>query len=224
MYEIGARHAYLMLKGGDIQNKIIGAPDVDKSKEFRVMDIDGDEFSENDYGLVVDNSDGIQQLQQKIDMLAQAALQNQALTFSTIMKLYNSSSLAEKQRMVEKNEQEMMQRQQEAQQQQLQAQQQQAQMEAQMKEADMQLRDTMNQRDNETKILIASMNSQNQDDGIKEQEFSEEAKANLLEKMTEFDERLKLDRERLAFDKSKARTDAELKRKQINKPTASAKK
>jgi len=38
------------------------------------MDIDGDEFSENDYGLVVDNSDGIQQLQQKIDMLAQAAL------------------------------------------------------------------------------------------------------------------------------------------------------
>ena len=132
------------------------------------MDIDGDEFSENDYGLVVDNSDGIQQLQQKIDMLAQAALQNQALTFSTIMKLYNSSSLAEKQRMVEKNEQEMMQRQQEAQQQQLQAQQQQAQMEAQMKEADMQLRDTMNQRDNETKILIASMNSQNQDDGIKE--------------------------------------------------------
>lgn len=41
MYEIGARHAYLMLKGGDIQNKIIGAPDVDKSKEFRVMDIDG---------------------------------------------------------------------------------------------------------------------------------------------------------------------------------------
>ena len=190
----------------------------------RVMDIDGDEFSENDYGLVVDNSDGIQQLQQKIDMLAQAALQNQALTFSTIMKLYNSSSLAEKQRMVEKNEQEMMQRQQEAQQQQLQAQQQQAQMEAQMKEADMQLRDTMNQRDNETKILIASMNSQNQDDGIKEQEFSEEARANLLEKMRQFDERLKLDRERLAFDKSKAKTDAELKRKQINKPTASTKK
>lgn len=90
----------------------------------KVMDIDGDEFSENDYGLVVDNSNGLQELQQKMDMLAQAALQNQTLTFSTIMKLYNSSSLAEKQRMVEKNEQELMQRQQEAQQQQLQAQQQ----------------------------------------------------------------------------------------------------
>lgn len=99
------------------------------------------------------------------------------------MKLYNSSSLAEKQRMVEKNEQELMQRQQEAQQQQLKAQQEQAQMEAQMKEAEMQLKDTMNQRDNETKILIAGISSQSQEDGIQEQEFSEESRANLLEKM-----------------------------------------
>ena len=57
-----------------------------------------------------------------MDMLAQAALQNQTLNFSTIMKLYNSSSLAEKQRMVEKNEQELIERQQQAQQQQLQVQ------------------------------------------------------------------------------------------------------
>ena len=90
-------------------------------------------------------------------------------------------------------------------------------MEAQMKEADMQLRDTMNQRDNETKILIASMNSQNQDDGIKEQEFSEEARANLMEKIRQFDERLKLDRERLNFDKKKAETDASIKRQSLKK-------
>lgn len=56
-------------------------------------------------------------------------------------------------------------------------------MEAQMKEAEMQLKDTMNQRDNETKILIAGISSQSQEDGIQEQEFSEEARANLLEKM-----------------------------------------
>lgn len=91
---------------------------------MKVMDIDGDEFAECDYGLVVDNSNAIQELQQKMDMLAQAALQNQTLNFSTIMKLYNSSSLAEKQRMVEKNEQDLIQRQQETQQQQMQLQQQ----------------------------------------------------------------------------------------------------
>ena len=193
---------------------------------MKIMDIDGDEFAECDYGLAVDNSNAIQELKQKMDMLAQAALQNQALNFSTIMKLYNSSSMAEKQRMVEKNEQELIQRQQEAQQQQLQAQQQQAQMEAQMKEADMQLRDQMNQRDNETKILVATISAQSSmtDDGIKEPEFSEESKAKLLENMRQFDERLKLDKERLAFDKEKAKTDAELKRKQINKSGNNTKK
>ena len=190
------------------------------------MDIEGDAFAECDYGLVVDNSSAIQELKQKMDMLAQAALQNQTLNFSTIMKLYNSSSLAEKQRMVEKNEMELMQRQQEAQQQQLQAQQQQAQMEAQMKEADMQLKDQMNQRDNETKILVATISAQSsmQDDGVKEPEFSEEAKAKLLENMRQFNERIKLDRDRLEFDKDKAKIDAELKRKQINKSTISTKK
>ena len=192
---------------------------------MKVMDIDGDEFAECDYGLVVDNSNAIQELQNKIDMLAQAALQNQTLNFSTIMKLYNSSSLAEKQRMVEKNEQELIQRQQEAQQQQMQLQQQQMQAEAQAKEADMQLKDQMNQRDNETKIVVATISAQSSmNDGIQEPKFSEEAKAKLMENMRQFDERLKLDRERLAFDKSKAKTDAELKRKQLNKPTASAKK
>ena len=191
---------------------------------YKVMDIDGDEFAECDYGLVVDNSNGTQQLQQKLDMLAQAALQNQALTFSTIMKLYNSSSLAEKQRMVEENEQQMIQRQQEAQQQQMQQQQQQLQAQAQMKQTEMELQDSLNQRDNETKILVATINAQSQNDGIKEQIASEESKANLMEKMREFDERLKLDRDRLEFDKKKAETDAELKRKQLNKPTASTRK
>ena len=112
------------------------------------------------------------------------------------------------------------------QQQQLEAQQQQAQMEAQAKEADMQLRDQMNQRDNETKILVATISAQSSmtDDGIKEPEFSEESKAKLLENMRQFDERLKLDKERLAFDKEKAKTDAELKRKQINKSGNNTKK
>lgn len=182
----------------------------------KVMDIDGDNFAENDYGLVVDNGEGIQELKQKIDMLAQAALQNQTLNFSTIMKLYNSASLAEKQRMVEKSEQELMQRQQEAQQQQLQVQQEEAQKASQMKEAELQLKDLMNQRDNETKILIANMNAQRQEDGIQEDSSSEESRNNLLEKIREFDERLKLDRDRLTFDKEKAATDAEIRRSQIS--------
>ena len=182
----------------------------------KVMDIDGDEFADCDYGLVVDNSNSIQELKQKLDMLAQAALQNQTLNFSTIMKLYNSSSLAEKQRMVERNEQEIMERQQQAQQQQNELQQQQMQMEAQQRELDMQLKDQLNQRDNETKILVATISANsNQEDGIKEPEYTQEAKDKLMENMRQFDARLKLDRDRLEFDKHKATVDADIKRQSL---------
>ena len=184
----------------------------------QIMNIDGDEFADCDYGLVVDNSNAIQELNSKMDMLAQAALQNQALNFSTIMKLYNSSSLAEKQRMVEKNEQELIERQQQAQQQQLQVQQQQMQAEAQQKELEMQLKDQMNQRDNETKILVATISANsNQEDGIEEQEYSQEAKDKLMESMRQFDARLKLDRDKFEFDKQKAATDASIKREALKK-------
>lgn len=187
---------------------------------MRVMDIDGDEFAEPDYGLVVDNSNGVQELNSKLDTLAQAALQNQTLHFSTIMKLSSSSSLAEKQRLVEKDERGIQERQAQAQQQQAEIQQQEIERKAQIEQAKMQQEDSLNARDNETKIQIALINAQSkntEDDGIIEPEFSEEARANLLEKMRQFDERIKLDRERLELDKDKARTDARLKEKQINK-------
>lgn len=184
---------------------------------IRITDIDGDEFSEADYGLVVDNSSKTQELNQKLDMLAQAALQNQALNFSTIMKLYSSSSLAEKQRMVEKNEQDMLQRQQEAQQQQLQAEQQRMQAEAQIRETEMQLKDLLNQRDNETKILIAEISKQSISNDTSEQEISEESRAKLQENIRQFNEKLKLDKERLSLDKKKMEEDSRLRRMQINK-------
>ena len=193
----------------------------------QIINIDGDEFAEADYGLVLDNGSNIQELSQKLDMLAQAALQNQTLSFSTIMKLYGSSSIAEKQRFIERDEQAIQQRNAQAQQEQLQVQQQQAELQAQQKQAELEQREQANIRDNETKIIIATMQAQNtQDDGIIEPEFTEEARANLMEKMREFDERLKLDRDRLEFDKKKAETDAKLKEKQINKTskTSSTKK
>ena len=91
-------------------------------------------------------------------------------------------------------------------------------MEAQVKEQEMQLKDQMNQRDNETKILIATMyNKENY--GFEEQTFSEEARANLIEKMREFDEKIKLDREKLELDKYKSKEDIRLKEKSINKKT-----
>ena len=187
---------------------------------MRVMEIDGDEFAEADYGLLIDNSNGIQELNSKLDTLAQAALQNQTLSFSTIMKLFSSSSLAEKQRLVEKDEMNIQERQAQAQQQQIQAQQEEAQQRMAIEQAKMEQEDLLNQRDNDTRIYIAQLQAStkaSEDDGIIEPEYSQEAKDKLMEQIREFDKRLALDKERLEFDKEKARVDAKLKEKQISK-------
>lgn len=180
----------------------------------KVMEIDGDEFAEADYGLVVDNSNGIQELNSKLDTLAQAALQNQTLSFSTIMKLFSSSSLAEKQRLVEKDERNIQERQAQVQQQQLQAQQQEIEQKSQIEQAKMQQEDILNQRDNETKILIAQMQAyskNNEDDNISEPEYSQEAKDKLIQQIKEFDAKIKLERDKLNFEKQKHSEDNALK-------------
>ena len=183
----------------------------------KVMDIDGDEFAECDYGLVIDNGQGSQELHQKLDMLAQAALQNQAISFSAIMKLYGSGSLAEKQRIVEKSEQDMKKSQGEAQQQQLQAQQQELAAEKELRVQDIMQKEQANIRDNETKILIATIGAQvaDNEDGI--QEVDSTKRDELLEKIRQFDKKLELDKEKLLLDKKKHADDVVLKEKVINK-------
>ena len=194
---------------------------------MQVMNIDGDEFAENDYGLAVDSSDGMQKLQQQIETLAQAALQNQTLSFSTIMKLYGSASLVEKQRMIETDEARMREMAQQAQQQELRVQQEQAQMQQQTELQKMQQEDMLNQRDNETKILVAQINAQAKqenstedlNDGI-EEPMSEADRAKLKQQIYEFNEKMKLEREKLAFQREKQHEDAAIKRIQANKRPA----
>ena len=190
---------------------------------MQIMNIDGDEFAEADYGLVVDNSNATQEFAQKIDTMAQAALYNQSLHFSTIMKLYSSASLAEKQRYIERDEKAIQEQAAQAQQQQLQVQQQEIEQKAQLEAAKMQQENDLNMRDNETKIQIALINAQSKETG-EEETFNEESKAKLLEQIRECDQRLKLDRDRLSFDKEKAKIDASLKEKQINKTNTSINK
>lgn len=187
---------------------------------IKAIDLDGDVFAEADYGLVIDSNSQAQELHAKLDTLAQAALQNQTLSFSTIMKLYNSASLAEKQRMIEEDERIIQERQAQAQQQQMQHEQQLEQARLQEKQMEMQHEDQLNQRDNETKILIASMQAEaklmdESSDGI-QPEYSQEAKEKLLESMRQFDARLALDKDRLAFEERKHKDDIAVKKQQIH--------
>lgn len=71
------------------------------------------EFIEEEYGLLVDNDQDITKLEQQLEGLTQAALQNQLIKFSDVFKIYNSSSMSEKQRIIEKSEADMQKRQEE---------------------------------------------------------------------------------------------------------------
>ena len=193
----------------------------------KIMDIDGDEFAECDYGLVVDNSSNIQGLNQKLDMLAQAALQNQALNFSTIMKLYTSTSAAEKQRMIESNEQQMQQQRQQEQQAAQKMQQEQLQAAMAQKELDVKAREEQNIRDNETRILVAKIHAESNEGNnnfalLEDEFFSEHEKAELDEKKRQFDEKMKLEKAKLEQSKKEHAENLSVKRTQANKskPTA----
>lgn len=184
---------------------------------MQIVEIDGDEFAEADYGIVVDNSNNIQDLDSKLESLAQAALQNQKLSFSTLMRLFSSESLAEKQRLIEKDERNIQEREAKAQQQQLNIQQQEIEQKAQLEQSKMQLEDMLNQRDNDTKILIANMQAYNKDS--EDSSYSQEAKDKLLESIRQFDERIKLDREKLEADKKKSKEELRIKEKQLEHKT-----
>ena len=190
-----------------------------------LVEFDGDEFAECDYGLVVDNSNGTQELNQKLDMLAQAGLQN-GMSFSTVMKLYTTTSLAEKQRMVEADENRRLEQQQQQQQQEYQLQQQQMQLNAQAAQQQQEMQYRMHQEKLQAQILIAEINSKAEADRLALMNHDND-EANVLERekiaenARQFDAQLKENSKqfesKLALDKQKQKDDARLKEKQINK-------
>lgn len=174
-----------------------------------ITEIDGDEFAECDYGLIVDNSNGTQELNQKLDMLAQAALQNQTLDFSTIMKLYTILGVSEKIRVVETCEQRKRAELEQQQQQVLQQQQMQLQQQQQIAQMQAEQENKRHQEDNEVKILIAQINSKAEEDRLSlmggsdamtiQQKYDIE-KEKLSENARQFDANLTLQKQKLAAD------------------------
>ena len=101
-FQILLETAKIALKGNKVKFSYI-ADDMSR----QIMEIDGDKFAEEEYGLQVSNEDSINQMEQRLDGMVQMGLQNQMISFSTAMKIYNSPSIREVQRLIEKDEQKM---------------------------------------------------------------------------------------------------------------------
>jgi len=122
-----------------------------------MLDVDGDEFSEMDYDIIVDNDMGDQELKQKLESLAQAGIQNQMLSFSTVMKIFTDPSLTSIMRRIEQDEANMNQAKQQEREDNNKNMQAQIQSQEKLEQLKMQLDDLKNQRDNETKLKVAMM-------------------------------------------------------------------
>ena len=183
----------------------------------RLIEIDGDEFAECDYGLVVDNSNNTELFVQKMEAYAQALIQNQMISTSTLLKLWNGSSIADISRSVEEDERqakEMMAQQNEAQQLQFQ---QKMEAEAAVEAEKLRIQEDNNIRDNETKILLEQIRSfakqEAEEQGF---EYDPQKKAELEEKIRQYNANLALEREKLREEKKQNRIQNNLKQQEIN--------
>lgn len=146
-----------------------------------MLDVDGDEFSEMDYDIIVDNDMGDMELKQKLESLAQAGIQNQMLSFSTVMKIFTDPSLTSIMRRIEQDEANInkaKQQDRESNEKNVLAQ---VESNERVEQLKLQLDDIKNQRDNETKIQVALIG--------KEGDYSDEDQADL--------EKIRIQREKL---------------------------
>jgi hypothetical protein len=175
---------------------------------YRVMlQVDGEIFNDSDYGVFVSDAQKDNVVMEKLQQLAQVALQNEQLNYKDIIKIFKSNSISEientltksaeeKQAIAEKAQQAELQNQQLIANQQIQAQ----------KEADAR-EDARNTENNETKVKVAEIGALG---------FSKDTDTDTngipdvleVEKLRQKDN---VDRTKLGLDKYKVEVDAQQK-------------
>lgn len=73
-------------------------------KTMEIFEIDGDEYAESDYDVLIVSNENNSSLRQNIQQLAQAAMQNQMVNFSDMLYIFNSKSINDIRRRIESSE------------------------------------------------------------------------------------------------------------------------
>jgi hypothetical protein len=197
-------------------------------KSMKTMTIDGNLFAMNDYGLAVDYSGIFANINDKLEGMAQAAIQNGAIELSAMMSIWSSQSIAQKRRIIQRSEKKLMERQERMQQQQIESQQQVAQMQMEFEAQKQQWAAQMNTENNQTKIAIAQIqagadidvaNIAHANDGIDDgiTPMSEKDRLDFKERLREFSKTHALEVRKVDLQEKKNNMDAKLKARQISK-------
>lgn len=162
-----------------------------------VMTIPGDEFAENNYGIIVDNSPYTQKLTSQLETIAQAAMQTQSISLSSIMRIFTSKSVSETIRNIQAEEEENIRRQQMQAQREQEIAQAQLQQQMQLEQMRLEADERKNVRDNETRLEVARIQAEGRI--AAEREYGEALidedieKSKLRENARQFDAKLKAD-------------------------------
>ncbi len=159
-------------------------------QSIEMLNIDSDEFCEQDYGIIVTTSSKTQELEQMIKQNAQAFVQNGG-GLSTIMDIYFSPSLMDMRRKLEEAEDQLHQRQSEQADAANKIQEQHNQETINLENRKLELEDIKNQRDNDTKVYIEELKLQMQpeemsDDGIQDPLEAEKFKLDIQKRKDDY--------------------------------------
>jgi hypothetical protein len=166
-----------------------------------ITEIDGEQFNEADYGIMISNSTDDAELIQAMRQLAQAGLQNDKINFSGLMDIYLSESMSSMRRKIEQYEEEAMQRIEATEQANRESAERIQEMVVQNDQAEREQRYQEKILDSETKITVANINAASGAESGQQSAYNSEDAKLTLEKLKQdwkkFESELKLKKEQL---------------------------
>jgi hypothetical protein len=190
-------------------------------ESINLLNVEGEDFAESDYGILVSINNKYQELDQVLKQLAHAGIQNDKMDFSTLISIYMSDSLSDIRRKIEEKETAKSQADQQKFEQEQQIQQQQIETNAQIQEEIMMAEETRNIRDNQTKLQIALINAQK---AVENGTVDSDGLANEMD-LQKHKDKLNLEIKKLEQDLLKHKDNITVKREQIkaqkNRPKSS---
>lgn len=124
---------------------------------IELLSIEGDVFAEADYGVVVTNGYRSSEIEQSLKQLAHAAMQNDTISFGTLVDILVSNSISSIKHKIKKSEREAKEERAKEMESQERMVEKQIQAEQARFERELQSKEMMNMRDNETKITVKEL-------------------------------------------------------------------
>lgn len=177
-----------------------------------LLDIDGVEFNNEEHGIFVSNNAEDDRILESIKQLAEVAMNSGQATLKDLIKIMKAKNIGKAEQILEESYDKAQQQQQQAAQAEQEAAQKQLEMQLQNEQAKMQLEDSLNQRDNDTKIQVAII----QAESAQEAKMPEDKSGELALKAIELEDKRKAKEKELAIKENLARKSHELDRERLS--------